>query len=485
MRKKKKKRSLPGRVLRGLLLIVLTAMVFTTVAGYLPFARTPALEDDSEIEARAEAMQRDVATADRAAILESSAAALDERIRMMARAEREIIITTYECHDGESTRDLMAVACHMARQGVRVRFLADGIAGRMDIMPNALFRAVVQCPNVEIRFYNLLSPWTPWRHMGRMHDKYVIADDFAYLLGGRNMYDGFLGNYPTHRHYSQDREALVYNGAQGTPESGGSSLFALKDYFEAIWSLPDTSVYAPDAPKTEELEADLEALEARFQKIRAEKPELFEDADYPAMTLPTDGIWLVSNPTTIYAKQPVVFAQLCALMNRAKEDVVIHSPYAVLNGVMRDALADIAARVPVTLMVNAVENGANVVGSSDYLYHKRDVLSTGVRLLEYAGGISYHGKSVAIDDDLSVIGSYNLDLRSTYVDTELMLVIRGEAVNAQLRAHMEALHADCLRVIDAEHSEAPAGLNVEALSAGKRIALRVLGALLQPFRNLV
>ena len=483
--RKKKKRSLAGRILRGLLLVVLTMMVFTTVASYLPFARTPVLEDRSEIEARAEAMQHDVATADRAAILESSTAALDERIRMMARAEREIIITTYECHDGESTRDLMAVACHMARQGVRVRFLADGIAGRMDIMPNALFRAVAHCPNVEIRFYNLVSPWTPWRHMGRMHDKYVIADDFAYLLGGRNMYDGFLGDYPTHRHYSQDREALVYNGARGTPESGSSSLSALKDYFEDMWSLPETSVYAPAAPKPGELEADLAQLEARFQRIRAEKPELFAEADYESMTLSTAGIWLVSNPITIYAKQPVVFAQLCALMARAKEDVVIHSPYAVLNDDMRDALSAIAAKAPVTLMINAVENGANVVGSSDYLYHKQDVLSTGVEILEYAGGISYHGKSVAIDGDLSVIGSYNLDLRSTYVDTELMLVIRGEAVNARLREHMEALHADCLRVIDAEHSEHRPGLTVDPLSMGRRIALRVLGALLQPFRNLV
>ena len=94
-------------------------------------------------------------------------------------------------------------------------------------------------------------------------------------------------------------------------------------------------------------------------------------------------------------------------------------------------------------MINAVENGANVVASGDYLYHRGEVLSTGVKLLEYAGGKSYHGKAVAIDDCLSVIGSFNMDLRSTYLDTELMLVIRSPEINAELRGYMDALHADC------------------------------------------
>ena len=34
--------------------------------------------------------------------------------------------------------------------------------------------------------------------------------------------------------------------------------------------------------------------------------------------------------------------------------------------------------------------------------------------------------------DLSVIGSFNMDMRSTYLDTELMLVIRSKDINKQL-----------------------------------------------------
>lgn len=38
-------------------------------------------------------------------------------------------------------------------------------------------------------------------------------------------------------------------------------------------------------------------------------------------------------------------------------------------------------------------------------------------------GQSLHTKTILVDDHISMIGSYNLDLRSTYLDTELMLVI--------------------------------------------------------------
>ena len=50
----------------------------------------------------------------------------------------------------------------------------------------------------------------------------------------------------------------------------------------------------------------------------------------------------------------------------------------------------------------------------------------GINIWEYEGGYSYHGKSILIDDDLSVIGSFNMDMRSAYLDTELMLVIRSK-----------------------------------------------------------
>lgn len=48
-------------------------------------------------------------------------------------------------------------------------------------------------------------------------------------------------------------------------------------------------------------------------------------------------------------------------------------------------------------------------------------------------GQSLHTKTVLIDDETSIVGSYNLDLRSTYLDTELMLLVKSKELNKQLR----------------------------------------------------
>lgn len=213
---KKKKKSLFRRILRGIKWVLIVCILFNLGAAYWPFIRLPALSAESAMaaEARAAEMFEDQATGDRAMIIESSADALDERIRLMEQAKQEIIIVTYENHDGESTRDLLATAIRKAAEGVRVRFLVDGIAGRFDHMGGDLFRAVAAYPNIEVRFYNLVRPLTPWKHMGRMHDKYVIVDDTAFILGGRNMFDKFLGEYTT-TNRSLDREVLIYDSDGG------------------------------------------------------------------------------------------------------------------------------------------------------------------------------------------------------------------------------------------------------------------------------
>ena len=70
--------------------------------------------------------------------------------------------------------------------------------------------------------------------------------------------------------------------------------------------------------------------------------------------------------------------------------------------------------------IYSVANNGNPFGSADYARNRNRILNTGIDIWEYEGGYSYHGKSILIDDDLSVIGSFNMDMRSTYLDTELM-----------------------------------------------------------------
>ena len=206
---------------------------------------------------------------------------------------------------------------------------------------------------------------------------------------------------------------------------------------------------------------------------------------YGSNTVPTGKITLVSNPTGIYGKEPVVFHTMSVLMKDAKRSVLIHTPYAVFNDYMYDTMKEITARVPVTMMINSVENGDNFFASSDYPMHRDAFGDTGMEILEYDGGLSYHGKSLVIDDELCAVGSYNFDLRSTYLDTELMLVIQSPELTAQLEEYMVSYQKDCRRLLPDGTYEIPEHLTIADVPAYKRAAWKVVGFVMQPFRFLI
>ena len=137
------------------------------------------------------------------------------------------------------------------------------------------------------------------------------------------------------------------------------------------------------------------------------------------------------------------------------------------------------------ILLNSVENGDNFVASSDYLRNKKSIVDMGIPLYEYDGGISLHGKSILIDHDLSVIGSYNLDLRSSYVDTELMLVIESEGLNQELESYLNDMEKDSRKVLDENTYEIPEHLIMQKAPLWKWMAWSVFGFVLQPFRGIV
>ena len=60
-----------------------------------------------------------------------------------------------------------------------------------------------------------------------------------------------------------------------------------------------------------------------------------------------------------------------------------------------------------------------------------------MKVYEYMAPHSCHTKAVLIDDRMSIVGSYNLDMRSTYLDTELMLAVDSTELNAIIRKEAE------------------------------------------------
>lgn len=494
-----------------ILIIVVSAVVYLVAGAMAPFMKYKEVSSQAKDSFRPEDFRSTETGTDRAMILETSRSAWEHRLRLMDGAQSRIILSTFDMRNGESTKDLLAVILHKAEEGVQVQILVDGFSGLIRMEPDPLFYAVSSHPNIRIKIYNPINLLAPWKSQGRMHDKYVIVDDSAYILGGRNTFDYFLGDYDT-KNKSLDREVLVYNTGRGgtnTRESantrGGttaresanirestntrdSSLFQVEEYFNGVWNMPECRLFHDDEGLQDKkrIKEQTALLEKRYEELQENYKELFDGSyDYLSNTVPTNRIRLVSGPTGIYGKEPDVFYTLAELMKRAEKRVVIHTPYVVTNDYMNQTLTEIVNAVPdVKMVINSVENGDNFVASSDYQYHKKDVVATGIRLLEYDGGYSTHGKSLVIDDDLCAIGSYNFDLRSTYMDTELMLVIQSEELTGQLLGYMGEIEKDCRIVVDTHNYIVPDHVVVEEVPFWKRAAWKVVGLLLQPVRVL-
>ena len=480
-------------------LLLLAAFLYLAIGATAHLFHYKTIPDKTKEQFSTKTFYQDGPGVDRAMILETNESAWEERLRLMNLAQERIILSTFDFRDGESPRDLLSIMLHKAEEGVQVKILVDGFSGLVRMERSEVFYALSSHPNVEIRLYNPINLAQPWKTQGRMHDKYVIVDDYGYILGGRNTFDYFIGSYPTNSR-SHDREALVYNTAHQTDQSGASSLNQVLAYFDGVWNLDVCRPFHDDpglAEKRKVKEA-VEMLHDRYAALAASRPDLLDppaESDssrraqalsyYAANTREAGKITLVSNPTGIYGKEPVVFFTLTELMKHAREDVTIHTPYAVFNAYMYDTMTEVNRRIPVDMMINSVENGDNFFASSDYLRHRKKMAATGLTILEYDGGTSYHGKSVVIDHELSAIGSYNFDLRSTYLDTELMLVIQSKDLTAELETYMASYEQDCRLLLPDGSYQIPDHITVAEVPLWKRAAWAVVGLVMQPVRFLI
>ena len=238
------------------------------------------------------------------------------------------------------------------------------------------------------------------------------------------------------RDRNYDRDVLVC--CESPDET--SSVNDVLAYYESVWNYKESKAFLKNnkCAGNKKVKAARKELLDNYNIYYADNKDYLTDTDYTDETVEVNNIALLSNPIECGAKKPVVWYQLTKLMEQADTQVKIHTPYIICNEYMYDGLKKVCDSVEnVSLMTNSVGNNGNPFGSADYYAHKDKVLGTGLEVWEYEGGYSYHGKSVLIDDDISVVGSFNIDMRSVYLDTELMLVIDSKEINEQLGGAMQ------------------------------------------------
>lgn len=464
-----------GRVKKVIAAILLVMAFYLIVGAMAPFIRQPEISPETVERVEKTEFTGEEVSRERAAVLTENGDALEERIRLISQAKERIILSTFEFRVDESGKDVLSALIAAAERGVKVEVLVDGFAGFTKMTGNPYFCVLSGMENAQIKIYNPVNIAKPWLLMGRLHDKYLIVDETAYVLGGRNTYDYFLGDHNGYKNY--DWDVLVYEQEPGQ----GKSMNELLAYFEGVWELPASRLYHDD-PKVLHKKAVKEAkkeLQDRYASMRRERPSWFESRDYEAMTRPVNHIELVSNPTACYAKEPVVFYTITRLMKQAEKEVRFHTPYILCNDWMLSQLREVCASAPVvSMMTNSVANNGNPFGAMDYQKNKKKIMDTGVQILEYDAGVSYHGKCFVIDDRLAGIGSFNWDMRSAYIDTELMLVIDSRELAADLKKAMGEYEKRALTVVDEENYIVPQGMTPQEITLKRRIRILVLGTLL-------
>ncbi|OJA95224.1 phospholipase D family protein [Burkholderia ubonensis] len=391
-------------------------------------------------------------------LLADGAAALQMRIALARAATRTLDMQYYIATEDTTGKLLLGAALYAADRGVRVRMLVDDLNFR-DI--DRVMAALNTHPNIEIRVFNPFGAsqrdvmqrtaifFTRIdRFTRRMHNKAMIADNQVAIVGGRNLGDEYFSASPT----LQFRDLDVLAAGPVTHDISAS--------FDAYWASGSSyplRVLNHQTFDPKELDAMRDELRAHWREnaepynakplnatplaqqiARGELGLVWAPAEFEA-----DAPDKVAQPTDGYVSPPM--RRLAELIRAAQHEFLAFSPYFVPHDAGVKILGDTTARaVRVAILTNSLAATDAVAVQAGYGPYRVPLLRHGVELYEYKARpgrprllgsrsrASLHAKAYVIDRKILVIGSMNLDPRSTHLNTELALVIHSPALAQQV-----------------------------------------------------
>ncbi|MDQ1545172.1 MAG: cardiolipin synthase [Actinomycetota bacterium] len=121
-----------------------------------------------------------------------------------------------------------------------------------------------------------------------------------------------------------------------------------------------------------------------------------------------------------------------SLIYAAKKQVIITSPYFVPDESMLYAITTAAqSGLDVQLFVSEIGDQAVTYHAQRSYYE--ELLRAGVRIWLYRSPTILHAKHITIDDQVAVIGSSNMDMRSFSLDLEITVMVKGSKFVQSLR----------------------------------------------------
>ncbi|TVP90404.1 phospholipase D-like domain-containing protein [Alkalibacterium sp.] len=382
-------------------------------------------------------------TDERVALVESGEEAWHIRREMITQAETSLDIATFSFQGGESVELYYALLLEAANRGVSVRLLLDGVFHGMRLTDRRIYEVFLAHENIEVGMYEPLNPFKPWTFNNRMHDKLMIADNRVGLTGGRNIGDKYFDEKTDGVSY--DREIVVM-GKESRPET---LVMEMADYFQKLWTQPYVSKRDKPVPTLTgnwRIERTAESLKDRVDNYHLTSL-IIKDTDYwlDKSHAAEKGLF-VHNGLERFNKEPAVWKTMLNQLAETEESFLLKSPYVIMDTYMIESSEQFLFEPDkLTIVTNGIQATPNYLAHSGYRNNRDDLIESEAHVKEYQSeNSSLHMKSFVQDDKWVGIGSFNLDPRSVYLNTESMLMVKSEELADEVLSETDKRYGDKL-----------------------------------------
>ena len=369
--------------------------------------------------------------------------ALRFRLALADHAVRSLDVQYFLWHNDAVGNLLTLHLLDAADRGVRIRVLVDDLLLESDDID---LEALSLHPNLEVRVFNPTRARSsaPARIAEflfrfpelnqRMHNKLMVADGHAAIVGGRNIGNTYFGL--GERFNFLDLDLLTV----------GPAAQEVNAAFDAYWNDPGAHAIRSQAPAdsmpelrrhaTEDVRDDAPRLVAfdppDAGQVRAQLPQLHPGRARVVWDSP-----LTTSPTQVSV---TVMDSVAELARGATREVLIDSAYFIPNeGGVEELHALTERGVRVAVRTNSLGSNDQTVSNSGYGRYRRPTIEAGCELYELrwdaalkadadvpptvSGYVGFHNKAIVVDRERLFVGSLNLDPRSIDINSEMGIIV--------------------------------------------------------------
>ncbi|MDQ0643183.1 cardiolipin synthase [Microbacterium murale] len=312
-------------------------------------------------------------------------------------AERYVHVEYYIASWDKTTGVFFTAMENAVSRGVTVRLLADHIASRKVANAEQTF---AELDRIGVK-WSWMLPVQPLKRKYqrpdlRNHRKLVVVDGHIAFIGSQNLIDRTY-NAPKNISRGLKWQELV-------SRVDGPAVAQIDAVFLSDWLI--------------------------------ETGDLLEDETVPAAHIPAsasaDALVCQLIPSGPGYETENNLRLFLSLIHGATDRVIITSPYFVPDEAMVYAITTARQRgLEVQLFVSELGDQGMVYHAQRSYYDA--LLEAGVRIFLYPAPFILHAKHFSIDDDIAVIGSSNMDIRSFSLNMEVSMMVRGASFVAQMR----------------------------------------------------